>query len=662
MSDRFVPVESLSGPGEAASNADLLTDLVTRAFPDAVDETGIDFEVLQALAGHEVVAGQEKFGLSWPGKAESRRLALLPPDGTLLPRPDESVDWDGTQNLVVEGDNLAVLRLLRRAYAGKVDVIYIDPPYNTAGDLVYDDKREQSASEFETASGDRDEVGRLVQVSETSGRKHSSWLSMMHPRLWAARDMLADDGVLIAAIDDNEQANLKLLLDQVFGAENFIATVVWQGGRKNDSRYISVGHDYMLIYAKNEQTLAAQGVRWREEKEGVDDVIAQGRRVWEQFGPDERAATSAMRAWFKSKRADDPVQAMSRYTYFLPDGALAGDTDLTWPGGKGPKYDVLHPDTGLPVPIPERGWLYAAPERMQQAIDAGEIIFRDDHTRPIRLKKRLEAVTGQVVMSVFERQRTHAGRRMKQLFGGDSPFTFPKDVDVLTRWIGLVSGEKPDALVLDFFAGSGSTGHAVLELNASDGGRRRYVLVQVDENIDRDDYESIADVTRERLRRAGRQIADERGSASGPIDLGFRSYRLAASNIQSWGGEVDGDVGQTLLDAVDNLVEGRTTDDLLVEMMLRLGVELTVPVEQREVAGSTLYSVGGGTLFAHFGTDITVQRAKEIARAIQAWRDEDAPESDVSVVVRDTGFADSSAKLNLAAALNQVGITTLRSV
>ncbi|WP_160167873.1 site-specific DNA-methyltransferase [Nocardiopsis prasina] len=665
MTLEFEPVSDLSGPGEAKSNLDLLA----RLFPDAMVDGTVDLDVLRDLLGKDTSShSTEAFGLRWPGMSEARRLSTVPATGTLLPKPEdtESVDWDTTRNIVIEGDNLEVLRLLRRGYTNKVDVIYIDPPYNTGNDFVYDDKRTTTQVEHETMSGQRDEEG-LLQTGVGSDRaedrkagasKHSAWLSMMYPRLLVAHHLLKETGVIIAAIDDTEHARLKLLMDRVFGAENFIANVIWQGGRKNDSRYISVGHDYMLIYAKSEGTLREHNIRWRETKEAVDEVLDEGARAWEESKHDEGSARKIMQKWFQSQPKDSPVQAMGRYTYFLPNGDLARDSDISWPSAGGPKYDVAHPTTGKPVPTPETGWRYSTPERMKEAIEAGEVIFREDHTKPIALKKRLENTKGQVALSVFERQRTHAGRRIKELFEGDSPFDFPKDTEVVGRWINLVTKSKSDALVLDFFAGSGSTGHAVMDLNATDGGNRRYVLVQLDEPVDQDGYDTIADITRERLRRAGAQIASKLTLDTAHVDTGFRSYRLASSNVKPWDGAPD---QLNLLASVDNLVEGRTTNDLLVEMMLRLGVDLTTPVETREVAGSTLYNLSG-VLFAYFGTEMNVDRANEIAQALVAWRDEDPADFDTTVVVRDTGFVDSAAKLNFAAALEQAGFTTLRSI
>ncbi|MGW5662841.1 site-specific DNA-methyltransferase [Streptomyces sp. NPDC003758] len=664
MTQDFEPLDDLTGPGEAKSNLDVLA----RLFPDAVVDGTLDIEALRDLLGENAApTTAEAFGLRWPGMAEARRLSTLPATGTLLPKPEESVDWDNTRNIVIEGDNLEVLRLLRRGYTNKVDVIYIDPPYNTGNDFIYDDKRVTSQTEHEAVAGQRDEEG-VLQTGKGSDRaqdrkagasKHSAWLSMMYPRLLVAHHLLKETGVIIVAIDDTEHARLKLLMDRVWGSENFVASVVWQGGRKNDSRFVSVGHDYMLIYAKSLGTLRQMDARWREEKAGYSAVLAQGKIVWEESGHDELAAELKMRSWFKSQPKDSPVQALGRFVYFLPDGNLASDTDMRAPEDRPNRCrtPISDPRTGIQYAVPKNGW-FCEESTLFKLRDEGHLIFRSDPSKPPRLKKPLESVSGQVPLSVFERQRTHAGRSLEELFEGNSPFDFPKDTMVLSRWFSLVTQSDPHAVILDFFAGSGSTGHAVMDLNAADGGNRRYILVQLDERVDMDGYETIADITRERLRRAGRQIASRQSPDAAPIDTGFRSYRLASSNVKAWDGTPD---QLNLLEAVDNLVAGRTADDLLVEMMLRMGVELTTPLETREVAGSPLYNLAG-TLFAYFGTDITIDRANEVAKALVAWRDEEPGDADTTVVVRDTGFVDSATKLNFAAALKQAGFTTLRSI
>lgn len=659
----YTPIEELAGPGEARSNVAVLAEL----FPDAVVDGRVNLDVLRDLLGEQAEAsGTETSGLRWVGMAEARRLSTVPATSTLLPRPDESVEWEDTKNIVIEGDNLEVLRLLRRGYTSKVDVIYIDPPYNTGNDFVYDDKRGSTIAEHEAEAGRRDDEG-ATQTGESSDRAeerrqsanlHAKWLSMMYPRLLVAHSLLKETGVLIAAIDDTEHARLKLLLDRVFGAENFISNVVWQGGRKNDSRYISNGADYMLIYTRNEGALAASNVRWREEKSGLADAKARAFEIWSECSGDHLRANLLWKAWLKTKKADGSItDAVARYDQLDAAGRPINTYgNITWPGGGGPTYAILHPATGKPVKTPTRGWLFKE-EEMGRRIDAGLVWFGTDETAIPRGISFLDEMEDQVATSVFEQDRKAASTEMRRLFER-IPFDTPKDHRVLARWISLVSNGRDDALVLDFFAGSGSTGHAVMDLNAADGGDRRYILVQLDEPVNKDGYATIADITRERLRRAGSKVAANLTLESTDIGLGFRSYRLAPSNIRPW----DGTGELSLIEAVDNLVDGRTTDDLLVEMMLRLGIDLTTPVDTRPVAGSTLYCLGGGTLYAFFGENVTTEQSNEVARALVEWRGENPVESDITIVVRDTGFVDSSAKLNLDAAVKQAGFTTFRSI
>ncbi|MFB6528148.1 site-specific DNA-methyltransferase [Streptomyces sp. NPDC056399] len=661
----FEPIDDETGPGETKSNLDLLA----RLFPDAVVDGTVDIDALRDLLGDDAApSSAEAFGLRWPGMAEARRLSTLPATGTLLPKPEESVGWDTTRNIVVEGDNLEVLRLLRRGYTNKVDVIYIDPPYNTGNDFVYDDKRTTSRAEHETAAGQRDDEGAL-QVGEDSDRaqdrragasKHAAWLSMMYPRLLVSHHLLSETGVIVVAIDDTEHARLKLLMDRVFGAENFIANIIWQGGRKNDSRYISVGHDYMLIYAKNEGVLRQAETRWREKKPGVDEILARASQIWLSH-EDKAVANEAYKKFLKGMAKKGATAGVLRFSNLDESTGRPynADRDLSAPNLRASgDYDIYHPVTKKAVTRPQggSGWRMTE-ESAHRMMEEGLIVFGEDETKVPRGKIFLDEMSDQVAESVFNQERTTAGKALVNLLGEDI-FPFPKDTNVVARWLNIVTGNNPDALILDFFAGSGTTGHAVMNLNAADGGSRRYILVQLDEPVSTDSFRSIADITRERLRRAGGKIASSETLDTGNIDTGFRSYHLASSNVRAWDGTPD---QLDLLGSVDNLVAGRTTDDLLVEMMLRLGVDLTTPLETREVAGSTLYNLTG-TLFAYFGTDITVERASEVAKVLVAWRDEDPGDADTTVVVRDTGFVDSAAKLNFAAAVEQAGFTTVRSI
>ena len=658
----FDPINDLTGPGEVRSNIDLLA----RLFPDVVVDGTVDFDALRDMLGDAAAPlTVEAFGLRWPGMAEARRLSTLPATATLLPRPDEAVDWDTTRNIVIEGDNLEVLRLLRRGYTGKVDVIYLDPPYNTGNDFIYDDDRSTPRAEHETAVGYRDEDGPfqngkgsdLAQDRKAQASRHTAWLSMMYPRLLVAQHLLKETGVIIVAIDDTEHARLRLLLDRVFGPENFAASVVWQGSGRGDARFTSAGIDYMLIYAKSKTALIQRDVRWTETKLGVAEVAKAASKAWKDSGHDPEVATTILQNWWKSAPQDiaKGLGGSRGYREIDENGRVFARDNLSSPNlRENLMYDLPHPVTGLPVRMYPNGWRYSR-ETMDQKIAEGRIIFGEDESVSPRYKRFLD--DDQPIRPVFERDRAAAQLYLRRLLDSDV-FEYPKDHTVLAKWIKSVSESNSDAVVLDFFAGSGSTGHAVMDLNAADGGHRRYILVQLDEPVGKDGYETIADITRERLRRAGTQIAAKRTLDAQEIDTGFRSYRLAPSNVRAWDGTPD---QLNLIETVDNLVAGRTTDDLLVEMMLRLGVGLTTPVDTRQVAASTLYNLAG-TLFAYFGTEVTVDRANEVAKALVAWRDEDPGDADTTVVVRDTGFVNSAAKLNFAAALDQAGFTTLRSI
>lgn len=354
-------------------------------------------------------------------------------------------------HIVINGENFHVLQALRATRRGKVDLIYIDPPYNTGNDgWIYND--------------------RYVDTNDRA--KSSKWLSFMERRLLLARDLLKPTGVIIVAIGDDEHHRLRMLLDQVFGATNFLSDVVWQGGRKNDSRYVSNGADYMLIYAKDEASLTDNEVRWREEKEGVQEVLAQGAKAWSEAAGDEDKATAAMRAWFRAQPKESPVLALSRNIWFLPDGTLCGDADTRSPSPRpNLRYELLNPATGRPAKMHPNGWAYSR-DVMQRMLTEGRLIFRDNDF--VRFKRPLQDSSGSVAQSVFNRQRTHAGRHLEDVLG-DKRFPFPKDHEVLMRWIRLVA--PSDGTILDFFGGSGTTTEAVLRLNAEDGKGRQSILV-----------------------------------------------------------------------------------------------------------------------------------------------------------------------------------------
>lgn len=632
----------MHSPDLTHQNVGKLADLFPGVVTESRDEGGnlmraVDFDLLrQELSDHVVEGPQERYQLDWPGKRQALFAANAPIAKTLRPVREESVDFDTTKNLFIEGDNLDALKLLQESYLGKVNLIYIDPPYNTGNDFVYEDDFAESSADYLARSGQNSETGdRLVANTEANGRFHSDWLSMMYSRLKLARGLLTDDGVIIAAIGDDEHANLRQLLDQVFGAQNFISDVVWQGGRKNDSRYVSNGADYMLIYAKNESQLSDLGVRWREPKVGLDEALAKAESIWSARQSDDDASVE-WKAWLKRKKsAREITDSVARYDQLQPGTGRPMNTygNITWPGGGGPMYEVLHPSTHKPVTMSKRGWLFQK-EEMERRIAAGQIWFGADETAIPRGISFLDETSEQVAISVFEQDRKAASTDMRKLMD-EIVFENPKDRRVLARWFRLVTGGTKDAVVLDFFAGSGSAGHAVMDLNAADGGHRRYILVQLGEAVDHPNYTTIAGIARERLRRAGAQAKQEAGLLAADLDFGFRSFHVATTNMADTLATADDLMQIALPDAVDSVKADRTGEDLLFQVLLDWGLELTMAISVEQIDGHEVIVVEDGALVACFNEEASPALVRDIAGR-----------QPLRAVFRDAAFSSDAERIN----------------
>lgn len=629
-------------PDLTARNVERIAELFPNVMTESLDADGkvvraIDFDALrQELSDHVVDGPRERYQLDWPGKRAAAFAANAPIAKTLRPVREESVDFDTTKNLFIEGDNLDALKLLQESYLGKVNLIYIDPPYNTGNDFIYEDDFSETSGEYLERSGQKSETGdRLIVNTETTGRFHSKWLSMLYPRLKLARRLLADDGIVIAAIGDHEHANLRSLLDQVFGAENFISDVVWQGGRKNDSRYVSNGADYMLIYAKHEVRLSELGVRWREPKVGLDTALKKAASIWSTRQSDDEAS-ALWKAWLKSKKATGEItDSVARYDQLQRGTGRPMNTygNITWPGGGGPTYDVLHPTSGKPVSLPKRGWLFQKDE-MDRRIAEGKIWFGSDESAIPRGISFLDEKSDQVAISVFEQDRKAASTDMRDLMG-EILFDNPKDRRVLARWFRLVTDQRKDAIVLDFFAGSGSTGHAVMDLNAADGGHRQYILVQLGEAVDHPDYETIASVARERLRRAGERATHDAGPLGTHLDAGFRVLRIDTTNMAGVLRTPDEAAKDQLELSVESVKAGRLGEDLLFEVLLGWGLELSLPIAAEAVDVYEVFVVDDGALIACFDKQVSLDLVREIASR-----------GPLRAVFRDSGFATDADRIN----------------
>ena len=547
-------------PDLVAQNLFQLKTLFPELVTEGNDGVAVNLDVLKALVGDQTVKDtEEKYGLNWHGKRRARQLALTPSTGTLRPCPEESVDWDTTQNLMIEGDNLEVLKLLQKSYAGKVKLIYIDPPYNTGKDFVYPDNFQDNIRNYLELTGQTGEGGKkLSSNTEASGRFHTDWLNMMYPRLKLAVNLLRKDGVILISIDDHEIENLRRVCNEVFSEENFIANMIWEKGRKNDAKLVSVGHEYVLVFAKSLGYLRETKTIWREEKPGAREIWEKYLKLRRLHGGNNPLIETHLQAWFSSLPRTHPSKKWSRYKRIDANGPWR-DRDISWPGGGGPRYDVPHNKTGQPCKVPERGWIYASPEEMQRQIKLGLVEFRDDHTEPPFRKAHIRPIPAEIEAEVdaeeddaadgeeefatqvrgsyFYKQSQVAVKFLRTLVGAKA-FNNPKDHLELAKLFSYATSDDPTAVVMDFFAGSGSSGHSVMNLNQADGGKRRYVLVQLPEALDADDKDqkvavkycdtigrprTIAELTKERLRRAAKQIREENPLFAG--DIGFRVFK-----------------------------------------------------------------------------------------------------------------------------------------
>ncbi|RRS01098.1 site-specific DNA-methyltransferase [Aquabacterium soli] len=624
-------MQKIAAGAPEAQSADLVAGTIAQLkdlFPELVTEgpkgSAINLDVLKALVGDATVTDvDEKYGLNWHGKRRARQLALTPSTGTLRPCPEESVDWDSTQNLMIEGDNLEVLKLLQKSYAGKVKLIYIDPPYNTGNDFVYPDSFQNSIQNYLELTGQTEEGQKTSSNTEASGRFHTDWLNMLYPRLKLARNLLQDDGVLCVSIDDVEQANLRKVCDDLFGEENHVATIVWQKRYVSNAtaKWLSDMHDFIVVYAKNKETLKVNSLE----------------RTEEQLAAYKNPDKDARGVW----RAQD-LSASKPYS--------AGMFTITGPTGN--SFD----------PPPNRYWR-CNKEQFDKWVADGRIWWGVNKDARPMLKAFLAESERGVTPNTwwdygFAGHNKEATLELKELFDGDAPFDTPKPVRLMRRLIELFCGS--DDLVLDFFCGSASFGHAAMECNAAgDDSALRFILVQLPEPVTRVGYQTIADISKERLRRARSKVKADYPAAQ--VDAGFRVFKLDESNIRAWMPKAT-ELGQSLLDHQEHLQPDRTEQDLLYELLLKLGLDLCVPIQQQMIAGKSVYAVGAGVLLACLAESITTAEVETLAEGIVQWYQQLAPAGDTTCVFRDSAFGDDVAKTNMAAILQQHGIQNVRSL
>ena len=613
-------------------------------FPEVFSEGKIDFKKLQEELGAFTDKENERYNFTWNGKQEAKRIAQTPSTGTLRPCKEESKNWDTTQNLYIEGDNLEVLKLLQKSYHKKVKMIYIDPPYNTGKDFVYKDNFRDNIKNYMEQTGQIDSDGnRLSTNSDTNGRYHSDWLSMMYPRLKLARNLLKDDGVIFISIDNNEVGNLRKICDEVFGEDNFIGEIAWQKRTAPDMRKtFSEAHEYILIYGKTDSSaLSFNKLPLTEEQ------------IKRYKNPDK----DSKGAWVSSDFTARGVRPNQLY-------------GITTPSGK-----IYYPPEGKCWQNIEEGYL--------KQLEDGRFYFGVNGDSVPRRKNYLSETTGRIPWAWWANNEVGHSQEGKvevnQIFNKAEIFSTPKPIRLIKRICEIATHD--DSIILDFFSGSSATAHATMQLNSEDNGSRKYILVQLPEETDEKSeaykagYKNICEIGKERIRRAGEKILNdeclmmnEKDNSklkikNSTLDTGFKVYKLDSSNIKEWDSDFN-NLETNLLDAVDNIKSDRTSEDLLYEILLKYGLDLTLPIEELTIEDKTVYFIGYGALVVCLDDNITITVVEAIAEFIkeQVVYDEEKKKRHARVVFKDKSFADTNVKTNAIQVLKQFDIDEVVSI
>lgn len=621
-------IDKIKTGDDLTQSLDIVSNNISKLkelFPEVLTEGKIDFKVLQDILGNEIEEEEEFYRFTWAGKSQSRREAHKPSTGTLRPCKEESVDWDTTQNIYIEGDNLEVLKLLQKSYSNKVKMIYIDPPYNTGKDFVYKDNYKDNLKNYQQVTGQIDNEGnRLSTNSESDGRYHSNWLNMMYPRLRLARNLLKEDGVIFMSIDDNEVDNLKKVCDEIFGELNFIESFVWQKAfaPKNDAKYFSTSHEYIICYSKNIESF---------------------------------------------KRILLPRSDENNSSYSNPDNDNRGDwtstSMLATTYSENYVFEILSPNGKSHVPPTGRCWRYSK-EKILELINDNRIWFGANGENVPRTKRFLtEVQQGIVPQSLLLFKDVGSGQDgtngLKKIFGNKQYFDFPKPVSLISHLLKIST--TTDDIILDFFSGSSTTGQSVMEMNSQEFGKRKFILIQIPESTDtlsdafKDGLKTITDIGKERLRRVRKKMFEENPLLIDNLDTGFKVFKLDSSNIKGWDGQPE-NLEKSLFESQDNIKSERTEEDVLFEILLKYGLDLTLPIEEKDIEGKKVFNVGFGALFICLGNDLT----SKIAEGIGQWKETLKPET-CRVIFKDGGFTDVE-KTNSVQTLKRFGIQEIKSI
>jgi adenine-specific DNA-methyltransferase len=603
-----------------AENIAQLKALFPELLTEIANGVAINVDVLKQLVGDATATeAEEKYGLNWHGKRRARQIALTPSTGTLRPCPDESVDWDTTQNLMIEGDNLEVLKLLQKSYASKVKLIYIDPPYNTGKDFVYPDNFQDNIKNYLELTGQVEGGKKISSNTDASGRFHTDWLNMMYPRLKLARNLLCEDGAILVSIGDREIASLLALMNDIYGEENQIGIFTWKSRAKptnaGDAKFRTQRvAEYIVAYGR------------KSGDEILLNAISSKTRTYPHEDAEGKYRTTTI---LTSNRG-----MFRRETMRFESGGYKPDEDNRWKAGK-----VV----------------------VDGLMASNRISFNDDG---VPMEKKYEEEEKDPLYPIYSfvdsdlSGTAEDGKSdLNEIVGNQHGLDTVKPVQLIKYLIATFSN-KGD-IVLDFFAGSGTTGQALEELNSEENAKRRFILVQFPETMEGGQFSKISELTKERLRRIALKIKSDSPMFAG--DTGFRVFKLDTSNIRAWNPDRN-NLEKTLLDHEEHILPGRTEADIVYELLLKLGLDLCVPIESRTIAGKKVGAIGGGVLLTCLAERITTKDLEALAQGIVTWRKELAPAGDTTCVFRDSAFENDIAKSNLAAILEQYGIANVRSL
>ncbi len=584
-------------------------------FPEVFAEDKIDFEKLKQVLGEENMAGAERYELNWAGKSEAFREIQKQTTATLIPDIENSINFDTTENTFIEGENLEVLRALQKSYYGKVKMIYIDPPYNTGNDsFVYPDDYSERRDEYEKRTGIKDEEGYLNKEdlwkknTKENGQFHSVWLSMMYPRLFLAKNLLKEDGVIFVSIGNDESANLKQLMNTVFGEENFIECITWNKRVPKNDTGIGNIHEHILLYAKNIE----HKHKFLMSKKGIEEINSLVQKLKRKKTPITEAETEIKKLY--EKRGFD--RGITLYNSLSNDYRLWGKINMSWPNSDtfGPRYDIKHPKTGKIVKVPDRGWRWKKSTFLDevdydniQELDNGSFMCggiwfdKDENTQPSSILY-LDQVNNLLLRSILS-LKSDGGIEVEKLFEGKSYFSYPKPTSLVSMLLDSLKNEKEDSIILDFFSGSATTAHAVLDLNKEDGGKRKFICVQMPEPTPEDSearkagYETISQIAQDRIKKVIEKIKKEEPITAETMDLGFKSFKLQPSNFKTWRNDITGKELTEQIEAFTNpYKEGAEELNMLYEIILKAGLPLTIPIKETKVGKDIIYEIDGGKL------------------------------------------------------------------